>query len=278
MVPIHCLTRAEDLINRVGLQPREHVLDVASGTGIISRYAARHVGKLGHVTEVELNPSMLEIAGEMSAYIEQIEFLEGNALDLPVPDARFDVIFCQQALMFFPDREPAVREMHRALKPGGNRIHAISVHNQKCRRDTLPFWTSWVQRYLGGPSHRHIALSIRRTPGSIRDLEHTGSRSPEEGNATDADPRDEHACGSLYRRSWSRVPGSGSRCGRSTIRSGSGRPSVSRNSRDTAFAKERPGLPRSSASARPSAMPFSISSSIGRSYFPLPRRQVSTGP
>ncbi|MCZ6616824.1 MAG: class I SAM-dependent methyltransferase [Gammaproteobacteria bacterium] len=119
MVPIHCLTRAEDLIDRVSLQPGEHVLDVACGTGIVSRYAARRVGYLGHVTGVELNPAMLQIAREVSAYVEQIKFLEGSALDLPVSDSQFDVVLCQQAIMFFPDRHAAAREMYRALKPGG---------------------------------------------------------------------------------------------------------------------------------------------------------------
>lgn len=119
MVPIHCLTRAEDLIDRVGLQLGEHVLDVACGTGIVSRYAARRVGNSGHVTGVELNPAMLQIARDVSAYIEQIDFLEGSALDLPVSESLFDVVLCQQAVMFFPDRDAAVREMYRVLKPGG---------------------------------------------------------------------------------------------------------------------------------------------------------------
>jgi ubiquinone/menaquinone biosynthesis C-methylase UbiE len=119
MVPTHCMDLAEDLINRVRLQPREHVLDVACGTGIVSRYAARKVGTLGHVTGVELNPAMIEVARDTAAYIDQIEFIEGSALELPVPDAKFDVAMCQQAIMFIPDRELAIREMYRALKPGG---------------------------------------------------------------------------------------------------------------------------------------------------------------
>ena len=119
MVPIHCMALAEDLVDRVCLRPREHVLDVACGTGIVSRYAALRVGTLGHVTGVEINPAMIETARQAAAYFDQIEFLEGSALELPVPDAHFDVVLCQQAIMFFPDREQAVQEMYRALKPGG---------------------------------------------------------------------------------------------------------------------------------------------------------------
>ncbi len=119
MVPIHCWTRAEDLIDRVHLQPRECVLDVACGTGIVSRYAAPRVGCFGQVVGVELNPAMLDVARQVSAYYQQIEYKEGSALDLPVGDSQFDVVLCQQAIMFFPDRVAAVREMYRALKPGG---------------------------------------------------------------------------------------------------------------------------------------------------------------
>lgn len=119
MVPIHCTALAEDLIDRVRLRPREKALDVACGTGVVSRFAADRVGTLGHVTGVELNPAMIEVARQAAAYFDQIEFLEGSALELPVPDAHFDVVLCQQAIMFFPDRERAVQEMFRALKPGG---------------------------------------------------------------------------------------------------------------------------------------------------------------
>ncbi|MHC5211139.1 MAG: class I SAM-dependent methyltransferase [Planctomycetota bacterium] len=119
MVPIHCTALAEDLVDRVHVGPGERVLDVACGTGIVSRYAARRVGPLGHVTGVELNPAMIEVARQAAAFYDQVEFLEGSALELPVPDAHFDVALCQQAIMFIPDRELAVREMHRVLKPGG---------------------------------------------------------------------------------------------------------------------------------------------------------------
>ena len=119
MVPIHCMALTEDLIDRVRLRPGEHVLDVACGTGIVSRYAALRVGTFGQVTGVELNTAMIEVARHAATYFDQVEFLQGSALELPVPDAHFDVVLCQQAIMFFPDRERAVQEMYRVLKPGG---------------------------------------------------------------------------------------------------------------------------------------------------------------
>jgi ubiquinone/menaquinone biosynthesis C-methylase UbiE len=120
MVPAHCETRALDLIERVGLQPGERVLDVACGTGIVSRLAARRVGHFGNVTGVDVNPDMLEVARKVSAYFDPaIEFVEGTAEDIALPSSHFDAVLCQQALMFFSDRKKALKEMHRVLKPNG---------------------------------------------------------------------------------------------------------------------------------------------------------------
>lgn len=119
MVPVHCETRARDLLDRVHPEPGEHVLDVACGTGVVSRQAARRVGDLGRVVGVELNPAMLEVARQVSTYYEPIEYREGDASSLPVRDGEFDIAVCQHAIMFFPDRDASVREMHRALKPNG---------------------------------------------------------------------------------------------------------------------------------------------------------------
>jgi ubiquinone/menaquinone biosynthesis C-methylase UbiE len=148
MVPVHCESRAKDLLDRVHLRPREHVLDVACGSGVVARHAARRVGDLGKVVGVELNPAMLDVARQLSAYTEPVEYLQGDAAALPVSDASFDVVLCQHAIMFFPDREASVREMHRALKPGG-RV-AVSVFR------TTEF----------NPSFKHLITALERHGGS----------------------------------------------------------------------------------------------------------------
>ena len=125
MIPAHCDARAEDLLRRVNPQPQEHLLDIACGTGIVTRRAAPLVGDLGRVVGTELNPQMLQVARELSAYQDSVEFIEGDAEALPVPDGSFDIALCQQAFMFFPNQVVAAQEIHRALKPGGRT--AISV-------------------------------------------------------------------------------------------------------------------------------------------------------
>jgi ubiquinone/menaquinone biosynthesis C-methylase UbiE len=117
---------AENLLRRAAPQPGKRVLDVACGTGIVARLAAPRVGSTGTVVGVDPMPMMLAVAratapGDGAA----IEWREGRAEELPVDDASFDLAYCQQGLQFFEDRGSGLREMRRALVPGG-RV-AISV-------------------------------------------------------------------------------------------------------------------------------------------------------
>jgi len=115
---------AEGLVQVARLRPGEWALDVASGTGIIARLAARQVGERGKVIGLDLNPSMLQVAERVSD-VPQISWLQANADSMPLPNGGFDVVFCQQGLQFFPDRGAALREMHRVLKPGGRLVVSV---------------------------------------------------------------------------------------------------------------------------------------------------------
>jgi ubiquinone/menaquinone biosynthesis C-methylase UbiE len=108
---------AEVLLDRVRPTAGERVLDIACGTGIVARLARERVGPAGTVVGVDVSPGMLDIA---TAVAPAITWLQGSALDLPVPDdSRFDVVLCQQGLQFFPDRPLAAQQMRRVLAPGG---------------------------------------------------------------------------------------------------------------------------------------------------------------
>ena len=113
-------------LDRVPLAPGQRVIDIACGTGIVARLAARVVGETGEILGVDLNPAMLDVARENAPPTgPTMVWKEGDAAALPCDDGAFDVALCQQGLQFFPDKVAALREMHRALVPGG--IAAICV-------------------------------------------------------------------------------------------------------------------------------------------------------
>jgi SAM-dependent methyltransferase len=96
------------------------VLDVACGTGVVARVAAQRVGATGRVVGVDLNPGMLAVARALPPPPgASIVWQEGSADALPLPEASFDVVFCQLGLQYFPDRPKALREMCRVLRPNG---------------------------------------------------------------------------------------------------------------------------------------------------------------
>lgn len=92
------------------------VLDVACGTGIVARTAVERVGAEGRVVGVDLNPAMLTVAERVCP---GVELHQADVSGLPFEDGSFDVVLCQMALMFFPDRRAAISEMGRVAKPQG---------------------------------------------------------------------------------------------------------------------------------------------------------------
>lgn len=107
---------APHLVDAAGVSPGRSVLDVACGTGVVARTAADRMDGDGSVVGVDLNEGMLGVARRLRP---DIEWRHGDAAALPFPDGSFDVVLCQAALMFFPDRARAVREMARVATAGG---------------------------------------------------------------------------------------------------------------------------------------------------------------
>lgn len=113
---------ADDLIGVAGLQPGERVLDVACGTGVVTRLAAERVGARGSVVGLDVNPGMLAVARSETPSDISIDWYEANAESMPLPDKAFDVVLCQMALQFVPNKLAALREMRRVLDTEG-RVH-----------------------------------------------------------------------------------------------------------------------------------------------------------
>ena len=128
------------------LQPGERVVDVGSGAGIDSLISARMVGSEGWVIGVDMTPAMLEKA-RRSAYeggFTTVEFRQGLAESLPVLDSWADVVISNGVLNLTPDKDAALREMARVLKPGGRlQIGDILVQKpvpESAKRD-IDLWT-----------------------------------------------------------------------------------------------------------------------------------------
>jgi ubiquinone/menaquinone biosynthesis C-methylase UbiE len=121
LVPAMFAPFAERLVELVDVSSGSLVLDIACGTGVVARFAARLAGEKGSVTGVDLGEPTLEVARSIPAAgnAAPITYIQSDAASLPLADDTFDVVLCQQGLQFFPDRMRALAEMHRAMKPQG---------------------------------------------------------------------------------------------------------------------------------------------------------------
>jgi SAM-dependent methyltransferase len=104
------------------IQTGQRVLDVACGTGVLSREMALRVAPTGHVTGLDPLPGMLAVGKELAP---TINWKQGAAEELPFPDESFDKVVSQFGLMFFTDPQQAIREMLRVLIPGGRMVVAV---------------------------------------------------------------------------------------------------------------------------------------------------------
>jgi ubiquinone/menaquinone biosynthesis C-methylase UbiE len=142
---------AEDLVHRAQLRAGEEVLDVACGTGVVARLAAKKVAS-GHVTGLDLNAGMLAVARGVLSEGAPVNWIEGSALDLPFPVGRFDAVLCQLGLQFFPDQPKALREMRRVVREPG-RV-ALSVYSPIERTPGANAFVQALDEVLGPQASR----------------------------------------------------------------------------------------------------------------------------
>nr|NIM00963.1 class I SAM-dependent methyltransferase [Acidobacteriota bacterium]NIM64094.1 class I SAM-dependent methyltransferase [Acidobacteriota bacterium]NIO59394.1 class I SAM-dependent methyltransferase [Acidobacteriota bacterium]NIQ30428.1 class I SAM-dependent methyltransferase [Acidobacteriota bacterium]NIQ85360.1 class I SAM-dependent methyltransferase [Acidobacteriota bacterium] len=123
-----------DLSRRVGaLNPRS-VLELASGTGIVTRVLRDAVDANCELVATDLSEEMLVLARSKFDAGERVSFRPADAMELPFEDRSFDAVCCQFGVMFFPDKEQSYREALRVLKPGGR-----YVFNVWCALEHNPF-------------------------------------------------------------------------------------------------------------------------------------------
>jgi SAM-dependent methyltransferase len=115
----------EDIARRAGATGAVSVLELAGGTGIVSRKLRDALATEARLVVTDLNAPMLEVARSKFGDGERVEFMPADAMELPFDDAAFDLVVCQFGVMFFPDKIASFREAARVLKPGGRYIFNV---------------------------------------------------------------------------------------------------------------------------------------------------------
>ena len=110
---------ARDLARRLDLKEGARVLEIACGTGIVTRHLIDRLPPKGRLVATDLNEPMIQHARGKMPNAKGVEWKQADACALPFEDASFDAIVCQFGLMFVPDKPLAMKEARRVLAPGG---------------------------------------------------------------------------------------------------------------------------------------------------------------
>jgi len=112
------------IIQRSGIKEGMNVLEVGCGSGAFTTFVARAVGAKGKVYALDIQPNMLKqlenkLAKPENKDIKNIKMIEGNAYELPFDDNSLDGAYMITVLQEIPDRDRALQQVNRVLKPGG---------------------------------------------------------------------------------------------------------------------------------------------------------------
>jgi ubiquinone/menaquinone biosynthesis C-methylase UbiE len=174
-VPLIFEPFARDFAQRAASLSPSAVLEIAAGTGVVTRALAPRLSSDARYVVTDLNQPMLDYAASRQASDHRITWRQADALSLPFENALFDLVCCQFGAMFFPDRPRAYREAKRVLKPGGHflfnvwdrieeNVFADDVTNALARR-----FPNDPPRFLARTPHGYHDTALIR-----RDLEAAG--------------------------------------------------------------------------------------------------------
>lgn len=125
MVPLIFEAYAADMARRAAALSPGAVLEIAAGTGVVTRALAPELSAGASYVVTDLNQPMLDYAASRQPPDDRISWRQADALALPFADAAFDLVCCQFGAMFFPDRVAAYREARRVLKAGAHLLFSV---------------------------------------------------------------------------------------------------------------------------------------------------------
>lgn len=129
------LKPAQDLLIEFShIQTGENILDIAAGTGLVTFKLAEKVGSKGKVLATDISDEMVKIGTRtiQSKNIKNVVFERMDAENLSCADNTFDLVTCALGLMYFPNPDASLAEMHRVLTPGGRAVVAVWGSRKKC--------------------------------------------------------------------------------------------------------------------------------------------------
>lgn len=161
-------------IDMSGVRPGNKVLDLAGGTGDLTKKFSKIVGPSGKVVLADINSSMLEVGRERltnQGYVGNIEYVQANAQFLPFEDNTFDIITIAFGLRNVTDKDEALRSMFRVLKPGGRLlVLEFSQTTNPLLKKAYDVYSFTALPMMGklvtndSESYKYLAESIRMHP------------------------------------------------------------------------------------------------------------------
>jgi ubiquinone/menaquinone biosynthesis C-methylase UbiE len=165
LVPLIFDPYARDLAARVTSARPQRVLEIAAGTGVVTRALASQLPRTTQIVATDLNPPMLEHAKMLMGRDDRIEWKTADAQNLPFADASFDAVACQFGVMFFPDKAQAFKEARRVLRPGGH--YYFSVWGEISNNEFAQVVTQALAEMFPNDPPRFLA----RTPHAHHDID-----------------------------------------------------------------------------------------------------------
>lgn len=154
--PILFQPYADDLAARLQVEENGSVLELACGTGILTRALRNHLPSTAKLTATDLNEPMFRQAAAKFREHEAVQWLQADACSLPFGDRMFDAVVCQFGIMFVPDKLLAAHEAHRVLKPGG--VFLFNV------------WDAMEHNALGQLTHHTIESFFEKDPPAFYEV------------------------------------------------------------------------------------------------------------